>query len=166
MTARTTTTRRVLAALGAPLVMAGLVLAPATTAQAHDNTWVDEHTRLTEDCPCNLSDSYDGTYFAHDPGGLAYKGEIYSGDTLVGKVEFHPHGEQFWTYDTRANADGFYFAASWWEDGKRRNAYIETPSGAQSSDLDIPEGTMVTIQVWDDGWWDDDSELLHETAIA
>lgn len=166
MSARTTTTRRVLAALGAPLVMAGLVLAPASTAQAHDNTWVDEHTRDTDKCPCFLSDSYDGTYFKHDADGLAYKGEIYSGQELVGKVEFHPYGEKLWTYDTKANGDGLYFAISWWENGKTHTSYVETPSGASSSDLDLPEGKIVTIQVWDDGFWSEDSELLNATAVT
>lgn len=166
MSARTTTKRRLMALLSAPLVMAGMVVAPASTAQAHDNVWVDEHSRDTENCGCYLPDEYDGTFFDYDDGGTAYKGEIYSGQDMVGKVEFHPYGDKLWVYDTRANGDGLYFAMSWWEDGRTRQVYSETPSGSHVKDLDIPEGKIVYIHVWDDGFFDDDSEIVDAIGVA
>lgn len=166
MSARTTTKRRLMAALSAPLVMAGLVMAPATTAQAHDNISVEDAWRDTSKCWCYLPDSYDGTYFQHDSGGVAYKGEIYSGQEMVGKVEFHPHDDTVWLYDTKANGDALYLAAEWMEDGSRKTAHMKSKSGAYVNDLDIPEGTTVTIRVWDDGYWSNASEILMENAVA
>lgn len=88
----------------------GVALAgSASTAQAHSNVWSDNDTRKTASCPCTLWDEYDGTYFQHDQGGKAARARIYSGNELVGKMEFHPRGEEIWVYDTKANGDAIYW---------------------------------------------------------
>ncbi|WP_256837775.1 hypothetical protein [Ornithinimicrobium faecis] len=167
MSARTTTKRRLMALLSAPLVMAGMVVAPASTAQAHDTISTTETWRDTSDCWCHLPDEYDGTVFQHDAGGEAYKGRIYANEELVGKIEFHPYDEKVWMYDTEVNGDGFYVQVSWTEpDGRWRRALDSPNSGHGVTDLDIAEGTTVRIQVWDDGFYFDDSQILDAYATA
>lgn len=149
MTARSTTfRRRVGVALAAPFALGAAVLAPAPAAQAHEDIVVKSEWRWTSDCPCYLDDDHDGTYFEKDIGGRAYKGQIFSKGELVGKVEFHPQGEKLWLYDTKANGDALYVKIAW----PGRGHYYKVPSGHMVRDLDIPEGTHVTITVWDDGF--------------
>ncbi|GAA1140763.1 hypothetical protein GCM10009583_08480 [Ornithinicoccus hortensis] len=101
--------RRTVRALAATMALGAALAGSAPAAQAHSNVWADYDTRKTSSCPCTLWDEYDGTYFQHDQGGKAARGRIYSGNELVGKMEFHPRGEEIWVYDTKANGDAIYW---------------------------------------------------------
>ncbi|WP_154402198.1 hypothetical protein [Ornithinimicrobium cavernae] len=156
MTTRRSRIRRLTgAALAVPLMAGAAVVAPAPMAQAHDNRSSVLEWRDTSECPCYLWDEYDGTYFQRDVGGEAFRGRIYSGGELVGKVEFHPYGEKLWVYDTKANGDALYVTVTW---GEHEEYGIKVPSGGGTvRDLgNIPEGEPVRIKVWDDGFYEDE----------
>lgn len=152
--------RRTAAGLLAPLALAAALVAPVPAAQAHSNVTVKSEWRYTADCPCYLGDDHDGTYFEKDIGGQAYKGQIFSGGELVGKVEFHPRGEKLWLYDTKANGDALYVRVAW----HGHTEFHKIPSGHKVVDLDIAEGTPVDITVWDDGFFED--VVLEERGWA
>lgn len=158
--------RTALAAVAAPLALGAVVVAPASTAQAHDDVTTTQEWRDTSDCWCELYDEWDGTFFQHDAGGEAQKTRIYSGGQLVGKVEFHPYDEKVWVYDTVANGDALYVKVFWEDKYEDKVAYLKVPSGSRHSvsDLSIPEGTQVNIRIYDDGWGDD--LIAHPEAIA
>ena len=150
MSVRTSRLRRAtLAVLAAPMALGAVAIGPAQTAQAsHGSVGNSYEWRDTSDCPCYLGDEYDGTYFRHDSGGYAAKDRIYSHGDLVGKMEFHPYGEKFWIYDTKANNDAIWYKIDW----KGGDWVGKVPSGRHSLmvDVDIPEGRDVTIEAYDD----------------
>ena len=160
--------RTALAALAAPLALGGAVIAPATTAQAHNGAYSVEEYRNTSDCWCELPDEWDGTYFQKDAGGEAAKMRMYTADDrLAGKVEFHPYGEQVYVYDTLANADAWYVQLSWTDqNGRDKYTYIDPPSGGNYTyeNLSIPDGTTVTIKIFDDGWGKGHFRTFYATA--
>lgn len=146
---RSTKVRRGLfAALATPLAL-GAVAAGASTAQAHDDTSRVYEWRDTSDCSCWLGDEYDGTEFEYDAGGRAAKARIYSGDVLVGKMEFHPLGEKSWFYDTSANNDTIYYQVE--VDGIRGDLF-RVPKGDRFTVIDgsLHEGTEITLYAFDD----------------
>ncbi|WP_369030259.1 MULTISPECIES: hypothetical protein [Streptomyces] len=150
-------------AAGVALATGALLGTAVAPAQAYSP--LPTHTinyRDTDNCPCSISDPFDGTYFEKDAGGYAAKVNLYYGGSYIAKVEFHPYAEKLWVYDTKNDGDGIY-AEAWWFDGS--GAYHSTglvqPTGTSSVidykivDLGIAEGTYVYIDVYDasrDSW--------------
>lgn len=127
MSARFTMGRRAaLAALATPMFLGAAIAGTTTAAQAHDDIWAEHDSRQTSGCPCYIWDEYDGTHFKHDAGGKGAKARFYSGGELVGKMEFHPRGEEIWLYDTKANNDAIYFQI---EVNDNRGPIFRIPSG-------------------------------------
>ncbi len=149
MTTRSARLRKTaLAAMAAPVALGAAVVAPAQTAEAHSHVGVTYQWRDTSDCPCYLGDEYDGTYFAHDPGSAeGAKARIYSKGQLVGKMEFHPYGEKFWVYDTKANGDAIYYRIKW--GSQAHNVIVPSGKRVASFNYSIPEGTKVLIEAYD-----------------
>lgn len=151
--------RRITGVVAAGIMITGSLLATSTPAQAYspDPTATKYH-RDTIYCPCSVPDRFDGTYFANDPGGEGLKIELRDRtDWFVGKVEFHPLDEKLWVYDTRNDGDGFYVTVSYYRsDG--RYIVLGTFTAPSTSaivdksvyDLSMPEGTPVTVRVYDD----------------
>ncbi|MEV3858092.1 hypothetical protein AB0J38_27640 [Streptomyces sp. NPDC050095] len=156
------TTRRRLGALfaGAALATTALLATGTAPAQAYGpNPKVSAYYRDTAHCPCSggtLTDPFDGTYFAKDPGGYAVKLELNQGGSFIGKVEFHPNDERLWVYDTKNDGDAFYVHLSYTAGGTTHNLGTYTAPGTTAvldklvKDFDIPEGAGVDISVYDD----------------
>jgi hypothetical protein len=109
-------------------------------------------TVIAQPAGCRLNDSADNTFFKKDAGGRALKIELYLGNTMVGKVEFHPFGEKLWVYDTRNDNDTLYYEPIICVPGGDCTFGIGY-SGADTDnpvDFDLPEGSAVGILVWDD----------------
>ena len=148
MTSRSARLRKaVLAAMTAPVALGAAVVVPAQSAEAHSHVSTTSEWRQTSDCPCWLGDEYDGTYFKHDAGGEAVKVRIYSGESLVGKMEFHPYGEKFWVYDTKANGDAIYYRIKWGDEA--HNVIVPSGKRVASFDYNIPDGSKVKISAYD-----------------
>ncbi|MDH2389198.1 hypothetical protein QCN29_10430 [Streptomyces sp. HNM0663] len=145
---------------GATVAAAGLLATVAAApAQAYDpnpKAWVT--TTSTDNCPCTDGDLIDGTYFQKDVGGrgvkiLATKRDDVS--VILGKVEFHPAGEKLWVYDTRNDGDALYATVEYYSGGKKvvKGPYKApgTPKRIDKTtiDLSIPEGTYVTVKLYD-----------------
>ena len=155
--------RRITGVLAGSVMIAGSLIACSAPAQAYspDPTGHVYH-RNTTDCPCSggtLADPFDGTYFAYDPGGVALKIELngHGNNWFVGKVEFHPLDEKLWVYDTRTDGDGFYVTLSYYRTDGRHIVLgnFTAPSTSAVADksvynLSLPEGTLVTVRVYDD----------------
>ncbi len=139
--------RTALTVLAAPLALGAAVALPAQSAQAHSDITNHHSWEDTDECPCWQGDEYDGTQFLHDSGGRAAKTRFYEGSEMVGKMEFHPYDEQFWYYDTAPNHDALWFEISW----SGHSKVYGVPSGSRYAmdDLNIPEGTKVTIRAYD-----------------
>lgn len=142
------------------LITASLVLG-STPAQAYspDPTAHKSHRHTSYCNPCVLQDPIDKTIFRHDPGGVGLKilFNVDGSSWPVGKIEFHPLDEQLWVYDSRNDGDTFYVILRYYRaDGKPiRLGTFTAPSTSANVDkavynLSIPEGTLVTIQVFDD----------------
>jgi hypothetical protein len=143
-----TTKPRLLLAVPAALAALGCVAVSAPPASAvHERVTTNTQKTQTSGCPCTLPDEYDGTYYLRDSGGMGAKLRIYSKGRLAGKAEFHPQGEKLWIYDTLANDDAIYYQIRW---GTAKLVF-KVPSGKKYAtiDLDIAEGTPVTVTAWD-----------------
>lgn len=140
----------------AALAVGALLNAAAAPAQAYSpNPTITAHYRDTDSCPCSggtLADPFDGTSFAHDPGGYAVKLELTDERSYLGKVEFHPNDEKLWVYDTKNDGDTFYVQAAYTSGGvtHRLGTYSAPAMGHVVKDFDIPEGAFVDISVYDD----------------
>jgi hypothetical protein len=109
-------------------------------------------TVIAQPAGCRLNDSADNTFFKKDAGGRALKIELYLGNTMVGKVEWHPFGEKLWVYDTRNDDDTLYYEPIICVPG-RECSFGVGYSGANTDnpvDFELPEGSAVGILVWDD----------------
>ena len=139
--------RTAIAVLAAPAAVGATLAVTPASAQAHGSISNTHEWRQTSECPCHLNDEYDGTQFLHDSGGRAAKTRFYEGSEMVGKMEFHPYDEQFWYYDTAPNHDALWFEISW----SGHSKVYGVPSGSRYAmdDLNIPEGTKVTIRAYD-----------------
>jgi hypothetical protein len=155
------TVRRIAALFtGTALALGALIATAAAPAQAYSpNPKASVIYRDTGSCPCSggaLTDPFDNTYFANDPGGYAVKIELTQGTSFVGKVEFHPNDEKLWVYDTKNDGDTFYVKISYSSGGTTHNlgTYAAPGTGAVLDkvvkDFDIPEGAPVDISVYDD----------------
>ncbi|QGN35382.1 hypothetical protein GJV80_05100 [Microlunatus sp. Gsoil 973] len=132
--------------------------APAAQAYNPDPVAHKSH-RETSTCRCVLSDPIDRTIFERDPGGVGLKILFTTPGTSwpVGKIEFHPLDEKLWVYDSRNDGDAFHVTLRYYRsDGKPIRLGTFTAPGTSKEvdvavyDLSIPEGTLVTIQVFDD----------------
>ncbi|WP_153456359.1 hypothetical protein [Streptomyces smaragdinus] len=160
--------RELAAGIAAGAVLAGgTVLGAAAPAQAYDPdpTVADYHPATTY-CPCSggdLADPFDGTYFAYDAGNsMAYKTELYKGDWFVGKVEFHPLGEELWVYDTRNDGDTIYVELGYYAGTVYHRLARISPNGTDAvvdkkiwNGQDIPEDAQVEVKVYDDDGYSD-----------
>ncbi|MFJ4717243.1 hypothetical protein [Streptomyces sp. NPDC088785] len=153
--------RRRAALAAALLSVAGpLAALPAAPARAYSpDPAVTAVYRDTGTCPCRggaLTDPFDGTTFARDPGGYAVKLELTRGSSFVGKVEFHPDGERLRVYDTKNDHDTFYVHVTYTDHRAVHDLGTYTPPGTAAvadrtvKDFDIPEGAGVDIAVYDD----------------
>ncbi|MGW1292452.1 hypothetical protein [Streptomyces sp. NPDC002533] len=148
---------RTIASLAATASAAATVVAmTATPAAAYDKvTIVNRDSAVTDYCPCRFSDRIDGTYFQKDVGGVGAKA-VYGNASgyEIAKVEFHPYDEIVYMYDVSNDGDGLYYKVSYEGDGGKWGLY--TPPGTSNAwdikkvNLDIPEGRVVTITVYDD----------------
>ncbi|MFD2079743.1 hypothetical protein SAMN05421678_11974 [Actinopolymorpha cephalotaxi] len=147
--------RRIAGLVAGAGLAAGAVLAMGAPAQAYSpdpNTTA--HYRNTSNCPCSISDVIDGTYFKYDPGGRAFKIDITRNGLYLGKLEFHPYGEQVWLYDNAKDGDSFYYQVRYRLPGQPET--IESIRGGLSGGTHIeksyplPEGQSVTIFLYDD----------------
>ncbi|MFE9771754.1 hypothetical protein ACFYOV_08810 [Streptomyces sp. NPDC005931] len=144
---------------GAALAAGTALFGAAAPAQAYSpNPAVSTYYRDTDTCPCSggtLTDPFDGTYFAHDAGGLAVKMELNASGWFVGKVEFHPYDEKLWVYDTRNDGDGFEVTIGYSYGGSYHDLGTHAAPGTSEvvdvtvKDFDIPEGASVDISVYD-----------------
>ncbi|RFU84701.1 hypothetical protein DY218_21140 [Streptomyces triticagri] len=149
--------RRAPLLLAGAAVTTGALLAGAAPAQAYSpNPTPTSHTRDTDNCPCSLSDPFDGTYFQHDAGGKALKVELRDGSWFIGKVEFHPQGEKLWVYDTKNDNDTIYVRLSYRYKGVTSGLYgpYKAPGTSKTvdhtvKDFDIPEGADVLVYFYD-----------------
>ncbi|WP_432135927.1 MULTISPECIES: hypothetical protein [unclassified Streptomyces] len=167
---------RLAAVAGGTVLAAGALAATAAPAQAYSpNPSMAKYYYDTDGCPCsggNLTDPFDGTYFAHDAGGLAVKMELTRSGAFLGKVEFHPYGEKLWVYDTANDGDGYYVKVSYTSGGTTHNLGPFTPPGTSAvldysvKDLDIPEGAYVDISVYDDAGLSDLIGAARGTGAA
>lgn len=141
------------------MVAAGALLGAAVApAQAYSpNPSVSITQRDTGNCPCSLSDPFDGTYFAHDPGGVAVKAELYEDGWYVGKVEWHPNGEKLWIYDTKNDGDSFYVQVAEIDtDGHEHDFGTYSAPGTDNVvdtrvvDMSFPESVQLTFWIYDD----------------
>jgi hypothetical protein len=152
--------RRLRRALVGGAVAGALLLATGAPANAYNPDPVAHKShRHTSDCPCVLPDPIDRTIFEHDPGGVGLKIVFTTAgsDWPVGKIEFHPLDEKLWVYDSRNDGDSLYVTLRYYRsDGKPiRLGTFTAPATSKAVDnavfdLSIPEGTLVTIQVFDD----------------
>ncbi|MYT69518.1 MULTISPECIES: hypothetical protein [unclassified Streptomyces] len=154
--------RRRRASLGAAALLsaAGVLASGAAPAQAYSpNPKVTAVYRDTSTCPCSggaLTDPYDSTSFARDPGGYAVKLSLKKGSSFVGKVEFHPNDEKLWVYDTKNDNDTIYVHITYTSGRTTHDlgTYTAPATAAvadhMTKDFDIPEGAGVDISVYDD----------------
>ncbi|WP_018531208.1 MULTISPECIES: hypothetical protein [unclassified Streptomyces] len=152
--------RRIGIAAAALLSTAGALAATVAPAQAYSpNPTVGTYYRDTGTCPCSggtLTDPFDNTYFAYDPGGYAVKLELNQSGSFVGKVEFHPNDEKLWVYDTKNDDDTFYVRISYTSGGTTHDLGTYAAPGTDAvmdhvtKDFDIPEGAAVDLSVYDD----------------
>jgi hypothetical protein len=103
---------------------------------------------------CALSDSFDGTFFRRDPGGVAVKMQFHtSNGTMVGKMEFHPYGEHLWVYDTRNDSDTIYAAYNLYSSAgyEGSGGPLRGPvNGYNNVNLSIADGWQICIAAYDD----------------
>lgn len=156
-------------ALVAMTMLASAFLAPST-AQAYGDELRSEYALVnTDPCyrrigsldvldrngRCYVPDDVDGAWFVPDPDGVAMKIELRDrrdNQRMLAKVEWHPHGEHLFVYDTKNDGDAIYFLLTV-EGGYARSF---TAPGTSASidyadhDLDFPEGRDVHIDVYDD----------------
>lgn len=155
--------RRIAGAVAGTVLIAGSLIAGSAPARAYSpDPTAHVYHRDATNCPCSggtLADPFDNTYFAHDPGGEALKIELTDHDDswFDGKVEFHPLDEQLWVYDTRNDGDRFYVTLSYYRQDGRHIVLgnFTAPSTSAVVDksvynLSLPEGTLVTVRVFDD----------------
>ncbi len=121
--------------------------------------YVDTDDCLSDLFSCSDSDPDDGTWFAYDKGGVATKLELWHKGKFVGKVEFHPKGEKLRLVDFRDDGDTFYVVARWYAHGQTWQHPIRPPGGSGVnrilSDMSIPDGTLVDVAVYDNGYGKD-----------
>lgn len=133
----------------------------AAPAQAYSpNPSATISYRDTDNCPCSLSDPFDGTYFQYDAGGKAVKIALYADGWFIGKVEFHPYGEKLWVYDTKNDGDTYYVhVAVDNHDGHGLTGWnVYAPPGTSnvvdysvySLGSNVAEGADIRIRVYDD----------------
>jgi hypothetical protein len=102
---------------------------------------------------CYLDDSADDTWFIKDPGGVAIKIELHDSSGMVAKIEFHPHGEHLWVYDTRNDGDAIYTRV--FENGHPYSGTAYSAPGTSSVidyrdfNLSMPEGNQIQLAVND-----------------
>ncbi|MFD3497379.1 hypothetical protein [Streptomyces sp. NPDC058678] len=152
--------RRLPGLLAGTGLVVGALCATAAPAQAYSpNPGLAKYYYDTDNCPCsggNLTDPFDGTYFADDAGGLAVKMELNDDGWFVGKVEFHPYDEKLWVYDTRNDGDGFFVAVGYSSGGSYHDLGTFSAPGTSEvvdvtvKDFDIPDGASVDISVYDE----------------
>lgn len=149
--------RRIAGLVAGAGLAAGAVLAMGAPAQAYSpNPYTHVTYKDTSNCPCSIPDVIDGTYFKYDPGGRAFKVDIRnpSKTRYLGKLEFHPYGEQVWLYDNAKDGDSFYYQVRYRIPGHEEyigpilgglpgGTHIEKPYPA-------PEGQPMTIILYDD----------------
>lgn len=146
------------AAAGVALATGALLAATALPAQAYDpNPTAKKIEQPTDNCPCSFSDPFDGTRFAQEDGGVAVKIELRdSSGSYVGKTEFHPYGDKLWVYDTKNDGDSIYTNVWWFDSSGHLQDYLYTAPGTDAVldyrvvSLDIPEGTTVYLDIYDD----------------
>lgn len=106
---------------------------------------------------CYNGDEVDGTWWTPDRGGNGIKIVLRdyrsNNNQMLGKVEWHPHGEHLWLYDTKNDGDTFYVCVSFTNDWA--GACLRPPGTSAAIDyrdfnFDRPEGLGVTIKVYDD----------------
>jgi hypothetical protein len=165
----------------ASITMLMSVFVSPSPAQAYDNNdlKVFSDVVLTTNCSdggggydgwywqdgyCWNDDGLDGTWFVPQPDGKGMKITIYdrpdfSVRGLLGKVEWHPHGEHLWVYDTRNDSDTFYVELIIRDPRRPSPPYYVGAFGAPGTsakidighhNLDLPEGFSVSIGVYDD----------------
>ncbi|GAA2760467.1 hypothetical protein [Actinopolymorpha rutila] len=149
--------RRIAGLIAGASLAAGAVLAMGAPAQAYSpNPSTTAHYRNTTYCPCSIPDVIDGTYFKYDPGGRAIKIDIWnpSHTRYLGKLEFHPYGEQVWLYDNAKDGDSFYYQVRYRLPGQPEyNGPIlgGLPGGTHTvKSYPLPEGQALTIFLYDD----------------
>ncbi|GAA3953328.1 hypothetical protein GCM10022384_03540 [Streptomyces marokkonensis] len=163
--------RRIAGLLAGASLATGAMLATAVPAQAYSpDPRVQPIPYDTDTCPCSHPDPHDGTYFKHDPGGVAMKIHLdVNRGTWIGKVEFHPHDELLWVYDTRDDGDTYYVTVSYYNEAGRKVRVGGVMSAGTSSaavdsrtyDLDITDGRRLVIDLYDDSGLTD-----HITAVS
>ncbi|WP_329182872.1 hypothetical protein [Actinacidiphila glaucinigra] len=146
----------------ATAALLGTVVAPAQAYSPNPSASISY--RDTDNCPCTLSDPFDGTYFQYDAGGYAAKIELRDASgSYISKVEFHPYDEKLWVYDTKNDGDSVYVSVYWWDASGNPHAVGPniTPTGTDAVvdyvvyNLDIAEGTPVSIDVYDGSGYSD-----------
>jgi hypothetical protein len=115
---------------------------------------------------CEVPDSFDGTFFQKDPGGVALKLQLHTGAGMVAKVEFHPYGEYLWIYDTRDDSDTVYVWYSTNPESAGSGPHRGPVNGYNRLNLSIGDGTRVYVNVYDDADRFDWIEGAGGTATA
>lgn len=171
----TTITRKLAGLAAGTALVGGSMFGAATPAQAYSpNPDFEVHTKKTGNCPdakgCHIDDEIDGTNFKKDEGGKGVKIDLTSDGEYLGKVEFHPRGENLYVYDNARDNDTVYVTVVHYDnDGHPR---FKGPfKGAAKMDdvhtnLSYDEGEKVEIKVWDSKK-DYGTDLIAEaTAVA
>ncbi|MEU1278544.1 hypothetical protein [Streptomyces sp. NPDC005805] len=148
-------------AIAAGVLFTAVAAAPAQAYSPNPTTYITR--QVTDNCPCTYGDLIDGTYFQKDVGGTAVKimGTVGKPSNIVGKVEFHPQGEKLWIYDTKNDGDALYVRVEYTIDGSLRSTDMYKAPGTpkeidvRTVDLNLPEGTFVTVLWYDDADGDD-----------
>jgi hypothetical protein len=145
-----------------PEARSAYVVTPSCSATGELD--VDEIT----DTYCILNDSWDRTLFNRNDSGRALKIQLHKGSAMVGKIEFHPLGEELWVYDTSNDGDTFYVTVCVLADtGQCRNRqgpYRGPVNGSQVVDLAYEEGTNLRFTLWDDDELTDQIETGNAVA--
>lgn len=164
--------RMVGVAAGVALTTGALLTATALPAQAYSpDPSPTVSFRDTDNCPCSLSDPFDGTYFEYEAGGEAVKIELRdSGGSYIAKTEFHPYGDQLWVYDTSNDGDTVYTEAMWYDSSGNLQDRLYGPPGTSNvvdyevESLAVPEGNTVWLYVYDDSAETDEIVSASGTA--
>ncbi|THV41339.1 hypothetical protein [Glycomyces buryatensis] len=140
--------RMVLAAI-VPALLAGLMFAaPAAADPVAAATYTFTVKAVpTDNCPsssypCTISDSWDGTVFQKDSGGVGVKIAAYKNGVLAAKVEFHPYDEHLYVYDTLADGLGIKARVSGYDD-----PFPARSQGYNLYDLDIRDGRNLVVSL-------------------